>query len=298
MTLRDLFEKYRMLNRRMRSEVTAARYICVINQFERLLGHEPTLDDLSDDNLVLFEKSLSDLSPYSINGIIGRLKTLWTWAAKRRLIETWPTIDRLPVPEPERRAWTVEQVRALLAACEKMTASKAFHGEYDGVRATTWWRLWHLVQWETGERTGAMLSLTWEMLTDRGLAVPGKVRKCGKSAFYVLSPTTMQELEDFRDPIRDLIFPWTLHLTSFYNHYSRLLRIAGLPTDRKCKPHKMRRTHLTYWAIGGGDPTARAQHSSAGLTTKFYLDESLMVAPSPGDFLPHLVDDGGNSDAQ
>ena len=32
------------------------------------------------------------------------------------------------------------------------------------------------------------------MLTDRGLAVPGKVRKCGKSAFYVLSPTTMQEL--------------------------------------------------------------------------------------------------------
>lgn len=300
MTLLELFEKYRMLNRRMRAESTKRHYEIAINHLALALGKpDPTIADLTDDNLVLLEKHLDDgtRTAYTINGYTSCIKAMWRWAAKRRIVDQWPTVDRMPVPEPTRRAWNVDQVRALLAACEEMTAVRTFYGFYDGVPANTWWRLWHLVQWETGERTGAMLALTWEMVTDRGLSVPGHVRKCGKSAFYVLSPQTMQELDGFRHPERERIFPWTLHLCSFYNHYSRLLRLAGLPTDRKCKPHRMRKTHLTYWAIGGGDPTARAQHSSAGLTTKFYLDESLMIAPSPQDHLPNLSD-GGDSDAQ
>lgn len=286
--LTEAFESYAKMNRRMTSPQTAKVYRIAIKQLGDAIGHAPTLADLSDDNLIVLEKHLAGRSKYTINERTGRLKALWRWLAKRRYVDDWPSVDRLPVPEPERRAWTVDQVRSILKACEQMTPTRHFEGQYAGVLASRWWYVWHLVQWETGERTGAMLALTWDMLTDRGLAVPGSCRKAGKSAFYLLTGETMRRLQDFRQPERERLFPWPSSIATFYNHYRRLLKIAGLPHDRKCKPQRMRRSHLTHWAAGGGDPTARAQHSSAGLTTRFYLDETQLPAPSPSDFLPEL----------
>lgn len=154
--------------------------------------------------------------------------------------------------------------------------------------ASDWWIAWHSFQFDCGERTGAMLKLRWEWLSPRGIDIPGEARKCGKAAFYRLSERTNERLSAIRSPSRDLIFHWPASVSCFYLHYGRLLTLAGLPSDRRSKPQRVRRSHLTYWHAGGEDATARAKHSSPDVTAKHYIDESLLPQIDPASVLPTL----------
>jgi integrase len=277
-------ELYLAHNRRVRHVKTVHHYRLAIRQYCAAIGQpNATICDLNDIGLIAMEKSLTDShSVTTINERVGRVKAIWRWLAQRGEIRQWPTIQRIPEPEPYRRAWTVDQVRRLLRACDESP------GEFCGVPASKWWRTWHVVQWETGERTGAMLSLRWEWVTRNGIDIPSEARKGRKAAFYRVSAACMQELEAIRQPARDLVFVFPFHRSSFWNHYERLLRRAGLPGGRKSKPQRMRRTHLTYWAVGGEDASLRAKHTDAETTRRHYLDESILCAIDPSTVLPEL----------
>lgn len=194
----------------------------------------------------------------------------------------WPTIDRLPTDEPYRRAWTVDQVRMLLEA------TTSLKGTYGGVSRTLWWQAYLRCLWDTGERSGATRAFRFDWLTEDGIYVPASVRKGHKSAYYRLMSETRQAIEQIRDPPRPEIFPWLLSDASFYLHYGKLLEAAELPNNGKCKSQRMRRTHLTYWAIGGKDASARAKHTSRDVTERFYLDETMLPQQDPGEVLPPL----------
>lgn len=282
MRLLDAYESYHRASRRIRSKHTDMLYRLALRQFAASLGHDPGIADLTDDSIVGLEKYLTGRTVETVNHTTGRIKALWRWCCKRGMATQWPTIERLPAPEPYRRCWTVDQVRQILVACERMP------GELSGVQESRWWRVWHLVQWETGERTGALLQLRWDWVTPTGLDFPADARKGGKAAYYRLSARCLAELETIRRPIRPLVFPWPLHHTTFYLHYSRLLVMAGLPSDRRCKPQRMRRSHLTYWQAGGEDATARAHHVDAETTRRHYLDETILCGVDPSTVLPTL----------
>lgn len=271
-------------NRRIRHPKTASHYRLAIKQYCEANGlQEPTIHDLSDDGLIVLEKHLLDRHAVpTVNSQLSRVKAIWRWLAQRKHLETWPTIPRLREPEPIRRAWDVEQLRALLAACE------ATKGSIAGIPASEWWRVFHLVAWQTGERTGALLTLRWEWLGKDGLDIPAEARKGQKAAYYRLSAGLLEELRAFAHPRRELLFPWPLSRASFFNHYTRLLIRARLPFDRRSKPQRMRRSHLTWWAAGGGDPTLRAKHASSETTRRHYLDETLLPQIDPSEVLPPL----------
>lgn len=281
--LLTIYETYLRSNRRIRSHKTDERYRLALKQFASAIGKRPKLSDLTDDSIVQLEKSLDGRSAETINHTTGRIKALWRWCCKRGLVSVWPTIDRLPVPEPYRRAWHVEELRQLVAACELMRY------DYGGVPARLWWRAWHIVQFDIAERTGAMLKLRWEWITPRGLDIPLEARKGHKTAFCVLSEDAKAALRAIRLPRRELIFAWHLSDSSFYLHYEKLLAIAKLPTGRKFKPQRVRRSSLTYWHKGGQDATERAKHSSPHTTAQYYLDESLFDTVDPGAVLPRIT---------
>lgn len=284
MKLSEACAKFILHNRRIRNPKTASHYRLAIRQYCDAIGSpDATIHDLSDDGLVALEKHLLDRHAIpTVNSQISRVKAVWRWLAQRQHLQTWPTLARLKEPEPTRRAWDVGQLRAILVACEKTP------GEIDGVPASEWWRMWHLLQWETGERTGGMLALRWEWLTADGLDIPAEARKGHKAAYYRLSAALLDELRLFAVPRRDMIFPWPLSKASFWNHYGRLLIRAKLPATRKDKPQKMRRTHLTWWMVGGGDPTSRAKHASAETTRRHYIDERLVKQIDPSEILPQI----------
>ncbi len=291
-TLLRVFEKFAASNRKIQSERTRYHYNAAIRRLSIVISRPAMLSDLTDENLIRLEKFMKGASPETINHLTGRIKTLWRWCCKKGLLAVWPTAERLPVPEPCPRAWEVSEFQQLLAACERMP------GCYGGVQASRYWRAWLYLGWTTGERTGAMLKLTWDMLTPRGLDVPGAARKGGKRAFYRLSDACRAELEAIRLPVRDRIFPWEKSESTFFNHFGRLLRAAGLPDDRKSKQQKVRRTHLTLWELGGQDASARARHSDPSVTARHYLDESMFPVVDPATVLPSLETRkaGGNNE--
>lgn len=282
MDLIDIYEQYRAQNRKLRAPKTDSHYRIAIRHLTRALGRTPTIEDLSDASIIAMERHMADRSPNTTNAATSRLKALWRWCAQTGIVRTWPSISPLPAPEPYRRAWTVDQVRTLLAATD------CFRGDYNGVPRSLWWRTYLLVLWDTGERSGAARALRFDWMTEDGIHVPAAARKGHKSHYYRLSPQTLEAIAAIRNPRRSEIFPWPLSDSSFFLHYRRLLVTAGMEANRKNQSQRMRRTHLTYWLVGGQDPSARAKHASRSTTEKHYIDESLLEHVSPDEVLPEL----------
>ena len=106
-------------NLKLRSEKTKFQYRLSCADFERFLGHAPTLDDLNDDTFAAWLKWLLDhreLAERTANERAGRIKSLWNWLARRGRIECFPTVDRVPVPESMTLAWSQDELKRLFAA--------------------------------------------------------------------------------------------------------------------------------------------------------------------------------------
>ena len=165
-------------------------------------------------------------------------------------------------------------------------------GKISGVPAGNWWVAIHLVWWDTGERTEATLALKWAWLDlDTGaLDVQPEARKGrSKGMLYVLRPDTLATLRAMRSPERELIFPWPTSVSSFYGAYGRLLKLADLPSDRRCKPQKMRRSFASHVEANGGNATEALGHSARKVTVKSYLDPSICCKSPPNLLLPRIA---------
>lgn len=282
MKLSDVLALY--IARKRLSDKTVAVYGTTLHQLRVCLAREPTTDDLSDDLLLRFERWLtSGRSAYTVRERSARVKALWRFAAKRGLVQDWPTLSPPPVPEIAPRAWDTSQIERLVMATDQMTGAVA------GIPSAKWWRAWVLVAWVTGERTGALRQLRWDHadLTRGVLDLPGSIRKTGKAAMYDLPAFAVAAIESIRSDSPH-VFPWDRCDAIFHKRFNRLLKLAGLPPGGKNQTQRIRRSHLTYWQAGGGDATARAQHSSSGLTWKHYLDKTLLPRDKPADRLPPL----------
>jgi hypothetical protein len=284
MELRKLLDIYIESNRRIQSPQTIRVYRIALKQLKEAIGHEPTTADLTDQSLISLEKHLVGRSAYTINERTGRIKALWRWAVFRGHTRKGPTLARLPVHDPYKRAWTHQEMMQIIRAAKNMST-----GPYDGVPADKWWSAWVLVQYETGERTGALLQTRWDWLVDHVLEVPPHARKGRKSAVYRLSDTAVDLLDAMKEPKRVLVWPWPMSPSAYYLHFSKLLKLSGLPDGRKNKGQRIRRTHLTFWQKGGGDATQRAQHTSVGITQRFYLDDTLLDHHDPYRFIPRIL---------
>src|SRR3954454_1371455 len=99
----DLCEKrYFKLNLKCGPD-TQRQYKYALNDWGSVLGHQPTTDDLTDDEITIWIRDLLDrdppLSKWTINEKVGRVKSLWNWLARRGYVRTFPTVERLAVPD-------------------------------------------------------------------------------------------------------------------------------------------------------------------------------------------------------
>lgn len=258
-------------NLRLRSNITKLRYKQAIDILEKFLGHEPTLQDLNDDTFVAWLIWLVErrgVCERTANSMVGRLRTLWTFLAKRGRVPTFPTAQNLPVPEYEPLAWSREELQRLFAAAQLMP------GMVGHVRASVWWPTLLAWFWATGERLGATLSMEWGHVDlERGIAhLPAKIRKAGrKPATYTLWPSVVLLMRTIHRPAGRVFF-WDKSLESYFLHWDKLLRLAGLPGGRKRKSHSLRVSHATWLTVAGGDATKKLQHGSSETTRKHYID--------------------------
>jgi integrase len=265
---------------------TRRQYRYALNDWARTIGREPTLADLDDDALLIWMRVLMDrrtprpLSAWTINERVGRVRSLWTWLAKRGLVNTFPTCRRIPAPDPTPRAWSKEEIAKLFGAADLEG------GLIAGIPSRLWWRARLAFHWFTGERKGAVdaLRMDWVFIdSDPAMAViPAQARKGRrKSAAYHLPPALVGELRAIWLPARELVFPFDRSQGMYYKMWNRLLKRAGLPVGPKSKTQALRISHATWRKKMGGDPTQALMHSDPLTTLKHYLDARFNDPPPP-----------------
>lgn len=287
-TLRELFEAYRIRRLRNATDGTIRKFRASIAHFEQAIGRPATLADLNDiqfaEVLHLWMQNLQ-LSPHSLNGYGGKIACLWRFACRRGWLVQWPEPDwQLPAPRRSPRAWSREELAILFAALAKQP------GWICGVPAAGWWLTLHHFLFDSGERIAAALSLRWEDvdLSTRWCLIRGENRK-GKTAdrAYLIHEDTATGMKAIELPRRELVFPLDVTMGALWLRYDKLLRKAGLDHSRTSKFHRMRRSVASYVAASQGRQQASEAlgHADPRTTVESYLDCRICPPLSPSSVL-------------
>jgi integrase len=273
MTLQELMNTYAKKKLKLASPNTLRLYRHSIVAFGRSIGHEPTTADLTDDNLELHMQRLVDagLAIASANKDHAQLTALWRFANRNRLCETWPNVVTYPEPERVPLGWLPSELDRLFHSIEQEA------GAIHGAPANLWWKTLLCVILDSGERIGAIRRLTKESIQGNSLLVAAKYRKGRtREKLFGLSPETLHLLATLQALHRsNALFPWDRCDTYIYNRFNTILKRAGLPTDRRSKFHRIRRTVASAVKNQGGDATAAMDHANPR-TTKRYLDPRIV----------------------
>lgn len=280
-------QRYFKLQLRIRSPLTHKQYKIAIGNFSESLGHEATLDDLTDDNVTLMMSFLleKEISPRTVNERRQRICALWSWLAKRGEVTKWPTVQDMPIAQRTPKAWTESEVARLFDAAQNMT------GRVGKCPARLFWPAMLWLAWDTGERIGAILQAKWDHVSGNILTIPAELRKGKrKDARYVLWPETLVALRDVQSlTTSENLLPWPYSQEMVWYRYGQVVNAAGLPRTRYTMFHCIRRTFATQIHIHGGDATAALMHDSASTTRKSYLDPS-QNRNQPHDLIKKLSD--------
>lgn len=265
---------------------TARLHRIAIDQFSATLGHDATVSDLTDENLGRHaNRRLADgKSRDTVAGEQAKLLAQWRFYARRGLTSVWPECKPISRVNRTPKAWTRDELTRLYNACDFATPVEDTPGPL-------WWRALLLCLFQTGERISAMLALPWEGIEwDSGwITIPAESRKGStQERRYKINSAAMEMLgcipRNHPGPFAGRVTIYTL-----YNRLSRLLKRAGLPTDRRSKFHRIRRSTASHVAAAGGNAQEVLGHSSIKIT-KGYIDPAIAQQPQAVDWLFQLDD--------
>ena len=177
MRISDYFESvYRVKKLWGKSENTVRLYRLSIRSFEKTLGRDALLSDLTNENVMLHMQRVISLgrSKATANKDREQLLVLWRHAFRAKLIADWPDVPKAiePVRTPE--AWMAEDLDALLYAARSQP------GKIGAAPAGLYWETMIRLCLDTAERIGAVMGLTWNDLERDWLLVRAELRKGGK----------------------------------------------------------------------------------------------------------------------
>lgn len=268
------------------SDRTVAIYGFTLKAWSDFLGgRQPTLDDLEELGVARFLTHRTRTREAATAAKDRcQIRALWEFAARRKLVGTWPQLPRIRVPERVPEAWLTEEMSGLLAA------AAAEPGRVGDIPAGLWWRAALMLGYETGERSKALRLLRWKhvrgcVVTFKAETRKGKVRDIARE-ISVETADLLLSIKGHRGP-DDFVLPWPYCETYLYNKLNAILKRAGLPTDRRSKFHRIRRTTASYYEAAGGSAQQLLDHSSPR-TTKAYIDPRIVRTPSAPSLIPRV----------
>lgn len=268
-------------------EPTRYQYRIALRDFSRFLGRPASTAHLQDDRVTMWmsQRLKEGLAPITVKERAGRIQTLWTWLAKRRMVPDFPTFAKPRVPESMPQAFSEEELRRFFRSANKE------RGVIGGVPADLWCVSFFAFIFNTSERKSAALAveLPWMNLDSGVCVIPPGVRKGGiKGAIYPLWPQTIPLIRECiqANPRRVHVWPWDRCPESYYTLIDRILRDAGLPVDRKHKTHALRVTHNTHHKMLTGQHSPNLGHSSSQTSERHYEDKRFTTRDAPTLFIP------------
>lgn len=277
-------------------------YLSTLDRFRDFLGHEPTLDDLTDIQAVRFAQWRAatphglkrPVRPASVAKDVTQLRSLWNWAAKKRMTRSdgqlieFPDFKRPHVPKPVAKAYTVEEVSALLRQ------ARTRKGMVGRVPACWFWMTLPRAQWEVGGRIGELMALRWsEVDLERcRLTLLAETRKGRRETLVVqISAELAKWMAPQRGKPEELVWPWFEGRArlSLYNSLRVLCRTAGV---RYLPFHSLRKSTASYIKKAGGSARGQMGHASEQMAEDHYYSRDILDGQSALDYLPPLDLDG------
>lgn len=262
------------------SDRTIRLYRMTVSAWSKLLGREPTTDDLDEVTVSRFVSSrLRERAAATAAKDRAQIHAVWMWLWKRGVVKSAPTIRRVVVPERIPEAWMEDELRRLIAAAGQEP------GFVSGIPAGLFWRALLLTTFCTAERIGSVLQLRWSDVDGRLIVFRAETRKHGRRDLARIVP---QDCADALSAIRSAdprVFPWDRTHTVVWHRLGSIVKRAGLPGGRRSKFHRLRKSALSFHCAAGGDPQRLADHSSPAVT-KRYLDPRIVGFGDASALLP------------
>lgn len=267
------------------SAKTETLYRLTIKEFGKSLGHEAQLADLEEIKVAKFvAKRARERKPATAAKDRSQIRALWELAARRRMVDSWPVISRVKVPERVPEAWLTDEMERLLAsAALEQTV-------YDGIPAALWWVAVLRLCYDTGERIGSVIALRWSCVRNQTVLFVAETRKGGRRDILCqIKPETADALAAIRlgRSDQDLVFPWPRSYGYLWRRLEIILQRAGLPHGRSCKFHKIRKTTASYSAAAGLSAQEVLDHSDPKVTRR-YIDPRIVERRGAADVIPPL----------
>ena len=299
MLLRDLL-KDRIAPLKNLSDRSVVMYESTLDRLRDYLGHEPTLDDLDDLVISKFLRwratTVHDakrglISPASLAKDSAHIRTCWNWCAKKRMkrangeLLEFPDYARPRVPKPRPVAYTVEELRLLVAASRHRKGHIV-----PGLPAAWYWVTKLQAMFQTGERIGAILGIRWgevdlERCTLTFLAATRKGHR--ETITRAISPDLARMMAPQKRAAGDLVWPWLegRKILSCYASLRVLCRVAGVPYHPF---HSIRKSTASYLKKAGVSAKHQLGHSSEQMAEMHYYDSNIVGVPSALEYLPPL----------
>lgn len=279
-------------------------YESTLDRLRDHLGHEPTVDDLDDLTIAKFLRwratTVHDakrglISPASLAKDSAHIRTLWNWCAKKRMkrangeLLEFPDYARPRVPKPRPVAYTVDELRLLVAAARHRKGYIV-----PGMPAAWYWTTKLQAMFQTGERIGAILAIRWgEVDLERSaLTFLAATRKGHRETITrAITPELARMMATQRRASDALVWPWLegRKILSCYASLKVLCRLAGVPYHPF---HSIRKSTASYLKAAGKSAKTQLGHSSEEMAERHYYDQRITGVESALDFLPTLDLDG------
>lgn len=239
-----------------------------VDAFGHYLGRMATLADLTPEAVNTWVKHLQETSgfqPKTIRHYQAAVVSVWREAYDRRDWDLPPLrIRRIKVPKKVVRAWTRDELRALLAA------TKHLRRKIPGTKISKrdWMRAYIYAAYCTGfRRCDLMHHALRKDLRDDVLTIVE--RKTGKVISRRLSAQSLAALELVRHDT--YLLPWYGDVRRFYQSF-RVLVVKSAVTAGG--PHKIRKSAGSYAQRNGGGQ-ALLGHEDAATFHRHYHDRSI-----------------------
>lgn len=158
--------------------------------------------------------------------------------------------------------------------------------------AAEWWPAVILSAYWTGARIGSLMAASPKDWEPEAAILTLRKTKNGRTATYRLHRQAADAIGKIYRPDADRLFPWPHGRWTLFRAFRRIVNAAGAP----CQDgqafglfHRVRRTTITYcWAADPAIAQRQADHSSAAITRRYYVDRKLIhdTAQSAIDVLP------------
>jgi integrase len=281
--LLDVYEnEYKPGRLRSRSDSTLRLYAICLRMFDRSLGRPARLTDFNDATVSKYMRYRRDngASANTANRDLVSLLAIWRWANHKGYVSTWPDVELEKVPKRTPRGLTKKEIAKLFQAARDEDRPVG------NVPGGLWWPALLLICWDTGERIGGVLGLTWDCcdLTEGWVTFRAESRKGGRE------DNTMRIAADTIEALSKLprsgrrVFHWPYGKGYVYHRYDRILQRAELPTTREFKFHCVRKSMASWLEAAGGNATETLRHSNRRVT-EAYIDPRITKRKAAVDLL-------------